>query len=194
VNSLGYTVLLIDFRSHGESSGSLVSFGWYERNDVLAARDYLRGAGYSSWIEIGYSMGGAASIFSGPCKELKGLVLISVYDDLRTTLKNRLKRFTGFESDLLARLILLQSRVWLKVGADDISVVNHVAEFGSVPVMILCGGKDRNVTLADSKRLAASVKNLAGMVEFSEVGHEDLLKKDVEKYKKAVGGFLERYF
>ena len=40
----GYSVLLIDFQATGESPGDVITFGWRERLDVLAAVDFLRRA------------------------------------------------------------------------------------------------------------------------------------------------------
>lgn len=40
-HSLGFNVLIFDFRGHGNSDGHTVSFGYRERYDVLAGLEYL---------------------------------------------------------------------------------------------------------------------------------------------------------
>ena len=44
----GFTVLLFDFRHRGESEGDFVSFGYYEKQDVLAAVNLIE----ETWLSI----------------------------------------------------------------------------------------------------------------------------------------------
>src|SRR4029078_1443198 len=62
---IGYNVLAIDFRGHGESAGQLTSFGDLERRDVLGAVRWLRATHPEATHKIfglGASMGAAALI------------------------------------------------------------------------------------------------------------------------------------
>lgn len=67
--SLGYSVLLLDLRDHGQTFRTQLwapaTLGYYEGQDLLAAANYLRSAGCET-IErlglLGYSGGGLASI------------------------------------------------------------------------------------------------------------------------------------
>jgi dipeptidyl aminopeptidase/acylaminoacyl peptidase len=45
----GYAALLYDARAHGQSEGSLASFGYYETRDLLGALDWLRTRGFVSF-------------------------------------------------------------------------------------------------------------------------------------------------
>jgi pimeloyl-ACP methyl ester carboxylesterase len=66
LNGLGYAVLAIDFRGHGESGAVPRSFGWNESRDARAALAFLRaGAPRRRVGLIGISLGGAASL-TGP--------------------------------------------------------------------------------------------------------------------------------
>jgi fermentation-respiration switch protein FrsA (DUF1100 family) len=61
--SAGYNVLTFDFRGYGTSDGQLISFGDLERNDVLAAVDWVRSqnpGGSERILGIGVGTGGTA--------------------------------------------------------------------------------------------------------------------------------------
>ena len=62
-DALHANVLMFDFRGHGDSDGHTVTFGYYERFDVLAALDYLRKERPEQAREVyglGISMGSSA--------------------------------------------------------------------------------------------------------------------------------------
>ncbi len=63
----GYTVLLIDFQSHGESRGDRITFGYLESRDALAAVNFLKTMFPEDRIGvIGVSLGAAAFVLADP--------------------------------------------------------------------------------------------------------------------------------
>ena len=68
-DSLGYNVLMFDFRGHGRSEGQHVSMGYYERQDLLGAVDYLQRWGIDRVGVMGFSMGGAVAMATAPHSE-----------------------------------------------------------------------------------------------------------------------------
>ena len=62
----GFNVLMFDLRCHGDSGGEFISAGYFERQDVLGAFDFLIGRGIASDRigVLGVSMGAATSVLA----------------------------------------------------------------------------------------------------------------------------------
>ena len=74
------SVLLFDFRAHGESTGDRITFGALESVDARAALDFLRTELPAERIgAIGVSLGGAAALLGREPLPVDALVLEAVY-------------------------------------------------------------------------------------------------------------------
>ena len=106
LNGLGYGVLAIDFRGHGELGAAPRTFGLYEARDAAAALAFLRAGAPARRVGlIGASLGGAAALLGddGPLP-VQAMVLQAVYPDLRDAIFNRIAQRTGLSSRRLASL------------------------------------------------------------------------------------------
>lgn len=95
--AMGYAVLTIDFRGHGESTARPHSFGWHEADDAAVAFRWLkRQQNGASVAVVGISLGGAAALLGrdGPLPA-DALVLQAVYPDIRRAIRNRIATITG---------------------------------------------------------------------------------------------------
>lgn len=87
-----YSVLLPDLRGTGKSDGSRISFGWYERNDLLACYDFLKEKGYSAVAAHGYSLGAATICYSmKKITDFEFVVLEACYSNFGKLLHNVMK-------------------------------------------------------------------------------------------------------
>lgn len=81
----GFTVLLFDFRGHGDSAGSRSTLGLEEKRDVLGAVEFLRsreGAAASRVGLLGVGMGAHAAVLAAAERpEVRVLVLDGLYPD-----------------------------------------------------------------------------------------------------------------
>ncbi|MEM1011970.1 MAG: alpha/beta hydrolase [Planctomycetota bacterium] len=85
IRSVGYDVLIIDPRAHGDSDGRLSTFGDRERLDVLAAVDWIRRQGDEPVrvYGLGMSMGGAAVLGAAADDAgFEAVAIIDSFDDL----------------------------------------------------------------------------------------------------------------
>ncbi len=87
----GYGALLYDSRSDGKSEKSIVSLGFYERNDVLGAisyvlRRYQDSPEKPAIVLLGVSMGAVADLMAATeTTDYSALILDSPYSSLRQT-------------------------------------------------------------------------------------------------------------
>ncbi|XP_076898813.1 uncharacterized protein LOC143552484 isoform X2 [Bidens hawaiensis] len=114
------TVFTLDFSGSGLSGGEHVSLGWYEKDDLKSAVDYLRSDGNVSLIGLwGRSMGAVTSLMYGAeDPSIAGMVLDSPFSDLVDlmmelvdTYKIRLPKFTvKFAIQYMRRAILKKAK------------------------------------------------------------------------------------
>jgi pimeloyl-ACP methyl ester carboxylesterase len=96
------SLLLFDYRAHGESEGTFTSIGFYEQEDVKAAASFLQqhpDTAHLPLYGIGVSMG-AATLLAAAAQGIpfKGLVVDSLFDRLDMQLKKSFASRTGFPS------------------------------------------------------------------------------------------------
>ena len=94
---MGYDVMLVDFRAHGNSEGTITTIGWKESEDVKLAYDWLIQKGEHKIFLWGFSMGSVAIIKAVAENKLKvaGIILEMPFGSLHQHMKGRAPTF-GF--------------------------------------------------------------------------------------------------
>ncbi len=187
----GHSVLLYDARGHGESAGELVSFGFYETNDLLGAMEFARKRGSKRFGLIGASQGGATiALGSSRLKDVEWAVLESVYPDLRTAVDRRCRHHARLPGWLLGSLMVpLAER---KVGAaiDQISPRAAIAEL-PFPVFIVSGNLDRHTLPEDTQALFDAAPRPKSLWIVEGAGHVDLYGFAKQLYEDRLLAFIE---
>ena len=90
---LNITVFAFDFSGCGKSQGEYISLGWYEREDVECAIEYLRKTNKVSTIGLwGRSMGAVTAIMYGDRDpSIAGMVLDSAFASLKELIEELVK-------------------------------------------------------------------------------------------------------
>src|SRR5215471_3316388 len=92
----GFSVLLFDFQSHGESPGQSITFGYLESRDAGAALEFLRQRTPQERAGvIGVSLGGVAAILANEKLTADAMVLKAVYATFNDAIANRLVMHLG---------------------------------------------------------------------------------------------------
>jgi len=94
---LGFSVLLVDLRGHGDSANARLTFGVRERRDVLGAVDFLLARGYAPRRigVLGASMGGVSAIGAAAHEPAIGAVVTdSAFCTLHDVLRIQFVRLT----------------------------------------------------------------------------------------------------
>ena len=156
----GYNVLVFDFRAHGESEGRLISAGYYERNDLLGAIDYLKQSGATGKIGVlGFSMGAAISLLTAAeCKEIAAVVADSSFTDIISILESKLSRFKFLPRHFIP-FLFSAVKLFYRI---DFTRVKPIKAVGSitVPVFVIHGGKDDMIPVDHAYRLIKACRNL----------------------------------
>ena len=181
----GYASLMIDFQGHGESPGEIITAGYRERFDVLAAIKFIRQRFPEQKIAvIGCSLGGAATLMAEP-KGIDVLVLESVYPTITEAINNRLSMYVGPLRHILGPALFLQFQMRLGISPSQLRPIDHLATIGC-PVLIASGDCDRHTTLSETRRMFGAARSPKQLLVFEGAKHQDLLSYDPDKYQQVI--------
>jgi len=187
----GAAVLVFDFRGHGESEQTKLTFGWREAGDLLAAVAAARDAFPDRPVIVhGISLGSAAAIIAGERLSVDGYVLESPYADLREAVRARGERVLPFGGRLAADILLLHTRWAIGCSPGAIRPIDHAAELRA-PTLFLAGGDDLRAPLAGIRRMSDLAPGSRGVIVFDGAIHEDLRGYDLERFNRAIEAFLD---
>jgi pimeloyl-ACP methyl ester carboxylesterase len=139
----GYSVAALDFRGHGDSDSSLCSFGFNEKQDVLAVMKELRAKGKSRFVLWGTSMGAVTAALTAETKPegLAGMILDAPFDTLRHTLAHHADLF--FNLPEFPLLNITYWRVEHRVGYETKAIdVPRALKSVHVPLLVMAAEKD----------------------------------------------------
>ena len=141
--ALGFNLLVIDLRAHGESGGTMSTAGYFERNDLRQVIDELRASRPQDSREVvlfGVSLGGAVVAAAAEGRsDIAAVVMDSPYADFRAAATEHITRL-GLPGWLAPISIRLAG--WLS-GA-DFAAIDVEALLGrlSCPVLIIESAAD----------------------------------------------------
>lgn len=161
----GYHALRFDWRAHGRSEGSVVTFADRERQDLEAAFDWLAarpGVDGSRISIVGASMGAGVALASTSRLAPRGLRAIVAFappSDYRAIVERRLTPLGPVEP-LVRGIVGLVAHGLGHVSPIDLSPGRALEEGPRVPVLLFHGDQDRTVPLELSQRLYERVPSV----------------------------------
>lgn len=166
---LGYDVLAYDSRAHGISDGRYSTFGYYEKNDVSRAIDFL---GAEHVVVVGLSLGAAVAIqAAAEDPRIAGVVAASSFSSMETVVRERLPGFVP-EGEIRRTFRLVEERAHIRVkDVDAVAAARRV----KAPVLLLHGRRDQFTPLAHSTQIYDALRGPRALVEIPGAGHGDVL-------------------
>ncbi|WP_426208058.1 alpha/beta hydrolase [Massilia sp. TWP1-3-3] len=193
LNRLGYSVLLIDLASHGESEGKRITFGAHEAHSVRAALAYLRrGLPGEKIAVIGVSLGAASVVLSTPGQGIDALVVESMYPTIDEAVENRLAARLGPAGRWAAPLLLQQIPLRTDVSLAALRPVEAMARV-TCPVFVIGGAADVQTPAGETRRIFAAANQPKQLWIVDGAAHVDLHGYAGDEYERRVGQFLGRY-
>jgi alpha-beta hydrolase superfamily lysophospholipase len=189
---LGYAVLTIDFRGHGQSSLSTRSFGLKESIDARTAFEWLKlRQRHSPVAVIGISMGGAACLLGkdGPLPA-DALILQAVYPEIRSAIRNRIAvRIGEAAAHLLEPLLSFQAKLRFGVWPSEFAPARQLRTVVT-PVMVVGGMDDRSTPPSELRKLFEAAPN-GRKLWLADIGdHELVCRLDNASYRAQLADFL----
>lgn len=196
LSEVGYGVMLMDFRAHGASGGSHITFGDLERGDVSAALAFLAEQRPDRTVGvIGFSLGGVSALLSEDSQRFDALILEAVYTSFEKAVANRVRLHAGDLGplgDALAWLVLRTLDLRYGIAADDLRPIDRIPEVDT-PVLIIAGEEDRHTTPEDSRRLFEAALEPKKLWQVEGAGHVDFHRHAPAIYEERVLSFLAKH-
>jgi alpha-beta hydrolase superfamily lysophospholipase len=189
-----FSVLLIDFQAHGESSGEAITFGDREAANVDAAVAFVRSrTPHTPLVALGFSLGGAASVLSASVQEFDGLILEAVYPTIEQAIANRLRMRLGPLGAWLTPLLTGQLAWRLHVTPQHLAP-QHAIQRVICPVLIIGGVDDQRTRQEDTEALFHAVSAPKELWLIPNVAHENFHHAVAAEYEQRSLTFLSRLF
>lgn len=189
---LGWNILTVDFRNHGESEGTTCSVGYYEAKDVKAAYDYAIAKGAKNIILFGVSMGAATitkALHDYPALRPQKIILEMPFASLHQATQGFV-RVMHLPHEPLGTLLTFWGGVELGVWAFNNEPVEYVKDI-HCKTLLQWGREDIRVT----KNETGEIYNNLGtkekkLVVYENSGHQSLCKNEHDKWMQSVTAFL----
>jgi alpha-beta hydrolase superfamily lysophospholipase len=190
--NMNYRVLLVDFRAHGNSEGSVCTIGAEEAKDVKAAYDHVKASGEENIIFWGISMGAAAQMKAVHDFELKPsrMILEMPFGSLLGAVKGRC-RIMGVPAQPVSSLLTFWGSVERGFNGFDHNPEDYAKKI-NCPVLLQWGTRDVRVTEGETDRIFQNmVSKDKYLVKYTGSGHQSLLVNERSKWTSTVAAFLQ---
>lgn len=193
-SNLGYNSLIIDSRAHGTSEGKYCTFGFYEKEDISSAIDFIQEKqGKKANIGIfGNSMGGAIALQAMENdKRISFGIVQSTFSDLQQIVRDYQARLLKISLPIVADYVLTRAG---KIASFDPEKVNpsESAKNISQPILMIHGDSDKHISVEYAKQnfsnLKSENKNLFIVKNGNHYNNWQIAGNEIEKEFKV---FLE---
>jgi pimeloyl-ACP methyl ester carboxylesterase len=194
----GWNSLLFDLRHHGESEGSVSSFGHFEARDVHGACSFARSRSPGPVVLWGVSLGGATVMLAAAEDPgVAGVVCDSSYRSLRDTVAHHFQLFRGFAWWLRvvpAWPVVPEVIYWIgrHAGFDpgSVDVVSAAARLGGRPALFVCNSGDKRMPSEIAFELQQAAGDSAQVLVIPGDSHGGAYREGTAAYQNAVAQLL----
>jgi uncharacterized protein len=195
----GYSVVMMDSRAHGQSGGTMATYGWLERNDTRAIVDALYASeSVRHLYALGVSMGAAIALQSAAVGSR--IEAVSAEDPF-ASLREVTYDYAGLElSPLLGKTFFRPASITaLKAvrrdggfDPDEVSPEKAVT-VRAFPVLLICGTEDHRIPCRHAEAIYEAATGPKELWVVQGAGHASALGRAPEQYEKHVIDFFEKY-
>lgn len=194
-NCLGHNAIVVDQRSHGQSSGNVISFGIKERKDCLCWIQYAieRFGKDVPVILSGLSMGAATVLMATDLdlpKNIKGIIADCPYSSPKEIIM-KVGKEMHFPPRLMYPFVWLGAFIFGHFNLSESSALEAIKNC-EIPILILHGDADELVPCQMSQALQTSGASDITLELFPNAGHGLSYIIIPDKYEKVVLKFVNR--
>lgn len=192
---LGYSLIFLDHRSHGENERGIVTMGYQEHKDVLEIIEQVKEK-FGKDITIGLfgcSMGGVTSLLCvSENQDLSFVVSDCAFAGLENIVRGFIKiHHSPYFPILQLTEMFLKKRYNLRY--KDICLKESLKENKKVPLLFIHGKEDNFVYPENAELLYNNANGPKELVFFEGANHSGSVTSDKEKYYRAIEQFINKY-
>jgi alpha-beta hydrolase superfamily lysophospholipase len=188
----GYSVTLMDARAHGESEGSIGTYGWLEGNDSRAIVDALVAAEHPAHLyALGESMGAGMALQSaGADPRIEAVVAEAPFASLREASYDYagLRKYPWLGKTLFAPgawVMLARGQAIAGFSAAAVSPERSVAA-RAFPVLLICDAADTTLPCRHAEKLYAAARGPKSLWIVPRAFHTAALGYEPVEFKRRV--------
>ncbi|MBR5597583.1 MAG: prolyl oligopeptidase family serine peptidase [Lachnospiraceae bacterium] len=194
-HKLGHNAIVVDQRSHGQSDGTIITFGIKERKDCFCWIEYAikRFGANTKIILSGLSMGAATVLMVndlGLPENVKGIIADCPYSSPKEIIMKVCKDM-HFPSKLMYPFVWLGARIFGHFNLTESSAKEAIKNC-TIPILLLHGLEDTLVPCDMSRFMQQSGAKDITLVTFEGAGHGLSYMIIPDKYENAVMEFTKR--
>jgi len=194
----GYSVVMMDSRSHGDSEGPIATYGWLERKDTSAVIDALERTEHPQHLfALGESMGAGIALQSaGADSRIEAVIAEASFANLQEAAYDYagLRQYPWLGKTLFAPgawLMFYRGEHLAGFPGAEVSPEKAVAA-RAFPVLIICDAEDHALPCRHSEMIFRAALGPKEFWRVPRAYHTAALGYEPDEFRKRVLGFLDR--
>ncbi len=196
LHEAGFNVLLYNWRAHGDSEGDIVTMGFNERYDLIAAVRYVKSQGAERVGVLGFSMGGTVAIATAAVdQDINAVVADSPFVYVLSAVAGGLFERGVPEglSFLLARVFVITACLRLRLNLFDVDLVRWIHRVAPRPLLLIFGEQDAIVPQSEVDVIFARAREPKEVWRVPGAAHRKIYLQQPEEYRRRILEFFNRH-
>ena len=196
LHEAGFNVLLFNWRAHGNSEGEVVTLGFDERYDLIAAVQFAKSKGAERVGVLGFSMGGTVAIATAAVVEdINAVVADSPFVFVLSAVAGGLIERGVPEglSFLLARLFVITACLRTRLNLFDIDLVRWIHRVAPRPLLMIFGEQDVITPSSEVDMIFARAREPKEVWRVPEAAHRTVHLLQPEAYRQRILEFFSTH-
>lgn len=186
---LGFPVLAVDLRGHGQSERTITTLGWKEPDDLKAWTDRLAGKGLSHPLVWGTSLGAVTALrFASEDPRVAGVIADAPFDNLRNSMAVHARLFFGLPAFPFVDLVSWELERLYSLDPSKVDCV-EAARHIHAPILVLAAEEDRRMPVDVVHKIYDAAPEPKRWWVIPHASHEE--RTFASDFRRVVTDFLE---